>query len=124
MLLSVAGRKKAPNPGQGRAPERPFYSDHLLSALQSALACLADVDVRYEIERDYLEEWSGPDEVKQRLIAMLEAGRRRDREPIVQRLTWLEEQIGKPRPAPRPESMRHEGEVGSNKNELGRRSAA
>jgi len=124
MLLSVAGRKRALNPGEGRAPEPPFYSDHLLSALQSALARLADVDVRYEIERDYLEEWSGPDEVKQRLIAMLEAGRRRDREPIVQQLTWLEEQIRKPRPEHRPESMRHEGEVSSNKNELGHRSAA
>jgi len=51
---------------------------------------VADVDVRYEIERDYLEEWSGPEEVRQRLIAALEAGWRRDREPIIQRLTRLE----------------------------------
>ena len=73
--------------------EVPFYSDHLLPAFQSALASLADLDVRYEIERDYLEEWSGSDDVKRRLRAVLDASWRRDREPVVQRLTRLEEQI-------------------------------
>ena len=71
--------------------EVPFYSDRLLPALQSTLASLADLDVRYEIERDYLEEWPGPDEVKRRLMAALEAGWRREREPIVQRLAQLQE---------------------------------
>ena len=71
--------------------EVPFYPDHLLLALQSTLACLADLDLRYEIERDYLEEWPGPDEVKRRLRAALEAGWRREREPIVQRLARLQE---------------------------------
>jgi hypothetical protein len=103
--------------------EVPFYSDHLLSALQSTLASLADVDVRYEIERDYLEEWRGPDEVKRRLMAALEAGWRRGREPIVGRLTRLQNQMRAPVPAYRPESVRHEGGVGSNENGAARRSA-
>src|SRR3954452_25522224 len=46
-----------------------FYPDHLLPALQSTLAVLADLDIRHEIDRDYLEEWSGPDEVRRHLRA-------------------------------------------------------
>ena len=79
--------------------EVSFYPDGVLPTLQSMFACLADLDVRYEIERDYLEEWPGPDEVKRRLRAALEAGWRREREPIVRRLTRLEEQIRAPRGA-------------------------
>ena len=82
-------------------PETPFYPDELLPAMQSTLAALADLDLRFEIERDYLEEWSGPDEVKRRLTAAFEAGWQRDREPIVQRLTRLQEQIRAPRTAHR-----------------------
>jgi hypothetical protein len=84
--------------GDDRAEVR-FYSDHLLPVLQSTLASLADLDIRYEIERDYLEQWSGPGEAKRRLVAALEAGWRRDRAPIVQRLIWLEKQIRAPRRA-------------------------
>ena len=75
------------------APEDAFYSDSLLPALQSTLASLADLDIRHEIERDYLEERSGPDEVKRRLIDGLEAGWQRHRKQIVQRLTRLQAQI-------------------------------
>ena len=71
--------------------EVPFYPDGVLPTLQSTLAYLADLDVRYEIERDYLEEWPGPDEVKRRLRAALEAGWRREREPIVRRLARIQE---------------------------------
>jgi hypothetical protein len=70
-------------------PDNPFYPDHRLHALQSTLATLADLDTRYEIERDYLEGWIGPAEVKQHLLAKLEAGWRGDREPILGRLTRL-----------------------------------
>jgi hypothetical protein len=76
--------------GDDRAEVR-FYADHLLPVLQSTLASLADLDIRYETERDYLEEWSGPDGAKRRLMTALEAGWRRDREPIVQRLARLQE---------------------------------
>ena len=70
-----------------------FYPDQLLPSMQSALAMLADLDTRYEVERDYLEEWIGPDAVKGQLMAALEAGWQRDREPIVGRLTRLQNAV-------------------------------
>ena len=125
MLLHIAAREcKGPSAEMTSAPEPPFYADNLLPALQSTLASLADVDVRYEIERDYLEEWSGPEDVRQRLIAALESGWRRDREPIVQRLTRLEEQIRAPRPAYRPESATHKDRACSEPGGAPRRFAA
>ena len=65
------------------APEIPLYPDDLLPVLQSTLAALADLDIRHEIEQDYLEGWSGPDEVKRHLVAELEADWPRAREPLV-----------------------------------------
>jgi len=118
MLFSFASQA----PRQDRT-ETSFYADHLLPALQSTLAALADLDTRYEIERDYLEEWSGPDEVKERLMAALEAGWQCNREPIVGRLTRLQNQMRAPDSAHGPESVRHEGGVGSNENGAARRSA-
>jgi hypothetical protein len=44
--------------------EVPVYPDNRLPQLQQTLATLADLQIRYEIERDYLEDWSGPAEVK------------------------------------------------------------
>ena len=73
-------------PARGDASEIPFYPDELLRRLQCTLATLADIEVRYEIERDYLESWSGPRDVKERLLAKLEQCRRADRERVVSRL--------------------------------------
>ena len=70
--------------------EAPFYPDHLLPALQSTLAVLADIDIRHEIDRDYLEEWSGPEEVRQHLVAELEAAWQRAREPLVLQVAELQ----------------------------------
>ena len=125
MLFGFAALERRTSHAQtADPPEAPFYADDLLPALQSTLASLADVDVRHEIERDYLEEWSGPDEVKQRLMGAFEARWQRDREPIVQRLTQLEEQIRAPRKAHRPESVGHKGRACSGRNRIERRSAA
>ena len=110
-------------PRQDRT-ETSFYADHLLPALQSTLAALADLDTRYKIERDYLEEWSGPDEAASHSEAALNASWQRGREPIVQRLTRLEEQIKAPRPAHRSESMRHKARISSGQDGVARRSAA
>src|SRR5215217_6236063 len=110
MLFGFAALERTtPHAQMTDTPEAPFYADDLLPALQSTLASLTDLDIRHEIERDYLEEWSGPDEVKQRLMAALEVRWQHDREPIIQRLTQLEEQIRAPRKAHRPESVRHQG---------------
>ena len=51
--------------------EAPVYPDDLLPQLQQTLAILADLQVRYEIERDCLEDWPGPAEIKDRLVAEL-----------------------------------------------------
>ena len=125
MLFGFAALERTtPHARTADTPEAPFYSDDLLPALQSTLASLADLDIRHEIERDYLEEWSGPDEVKQRLMAALEARWQHDREPIVQRLTQLDEEIRAPRKAHRPESVRHKGRAWSGRNRVEPRSAA
>jgi hypothetical protein len=58
----------------------PFYSDDLLPELQSTLAALADLEVHFEIARDSLEEWFGPEEDKQRRCAELEQAHRHARE--------------------------------------------
>ena len=125
MLFGFAALERTPPHAQtADTPEAPFYSDDLLPVLQSTLASLADLDIRHEIERDYLEGWSGPDEVKQRLMAALEARWQRDREPIVQRLTQLDEEIRAPRKAHGPESIRHKGRACSGRTRVERRSAA
>src|ERR1044072_5204983 len=66
-------------PARGDAAEIPFYPDGLLPRLQCARATLADIEVRYEIERDYLESWSGPQEVRDHLLATLEQCHRANR---------------------------------------------
>ena len=59
----------------------PFYPPDLLADLQRTLAALADIEVLYEIERDYLEGWSGPAEFRNHLLAELQQchGANRDR---------------------------------------------
>jgi hypothetical protein len=70
----------------------PTYPDDLLPELQSTLSALADLEVRYEIAQDSLEEWSGSDEDKQRLRAELAQVHRQAREPYLQHLALLQEQ--------------------------------
>jgi hypothetical protein len=55
---------------EGRAGIR-VYPDDLLPQLQQMLATLANLETRYEIERDYLEDWSGPAEIRDCLLAEL-----------------------------------------------------
>ena len=74
-------------------PPVPTYPEDLLPELQRVLAALADVDLRYETERDHLEDWSGPEEVKQRLLAELEQKHRATREPYGMWVAELERQL-------------------------------
>ena len=73
---------------EGRAGT-PFDPDDLLPQLQQTLATLANLQLRYEIERDYLEDWSGPAEVKDRLVAELDQCHRANRERFVSCLEEL-----------------------------------
>jgi len=78
---------------QDRA-EVPGYPDDLLPQLQQTLATLADLQIRYEIERDYLEDWSGPAEIKERLVAELEQCHRANRERLASCLDDLRQGQG------------------------------
>jgi hypothetical protein len=74
-------------------PPVPTYPEDLLPELQRVLAALADLDLRYEVERDHLEDWSGPEVVKQQLVAELEQSHTDEREPYAVRLAELKQQI-------------------------------
>lgn len=74
-------------------PPVPTYPEDLLPELQRVLAALADLDARYETEREHLEEWSGPEEVKQRLLAELEQKHRATRGPYAMHVAELERQL-------------------------------
>ena len=66
------------------------YPDDLLPELQIMLAALADLEVRYEKDREQLTAWEGPKAAKGRFVAQLEECHQRDREPYVQRLSDLQ----------------------------------
>ena len=70
--------------------EDPWYSDDLTSELQTTLAALADVEVQYEMDRERLEAWDGPDAIKKKFAAQLEERHQRDRKPYVERLADLQ----------------------------------
>ena len=70
-----------------------FYCDDLLPNLQHTLAALADIETRYEIERDHLARWAGSGEVKDRLLAELEQCYRANRERLASRLRIASGQV-------------------------------
>ena len=72
---------------------RAVHPEELLSEIQSALAALADVDTHYRIEREHLERWLGPDEARDALLSDLHRQHRRERGPLIRRLTELQEQM-------------------------------
>jgi len=79
--------------------EAPVYPDDLLPQLQQTLATLADLQVRYEIERDYLEDWSGPAEVRDRLVAELNECHTANRQRLVSCLAELQREAKRSVPA-------------------------
>ena len=58
----------------------------LASEMAGAIAALADIDARYERDREGILRWVGPEASKQRLLERLAASRMRDREELV---SWL-----------------------------------
>src|SRR5215211_2498778 len=68
----------------------PFDPDDLLPQLQQTLATLANLQLRYEIERDYLEDWSGPADVKDRLVVELNQCHAANRGGLVSCLAQLQ----------------------------------
>jgi hypothetical protein len=66
------------------------YPADFLPQLQQALGTLANLQIRYEIERDYLEDWSGPAEVKDRLLVELNQCHAANRGGLVSCLAQLQ----------------------------------
>jgi hypothetical protein len=73
----------------------PSPSDRgaLTAEMQRVLAVLADVEACYESDRECLKGWSGPEAIKMRLVEHLDAHHAQEREPLVQRLADLHQQI-------------------------------
>ena len=97
MVAAVPKRGRAPMPHSSAAQESfaPLtqavtYPDDLLPELQIMLAALADLEVRYEKDREQLTAWQGPKAAKGRFAAQLEDRHQREREPYVQRLSDLQ----------------------------------
>jgi hypothetical protein len=70
----------------------PVHSDNLEPAIQDTLSALANVEARYQHEREQLERRSRPDGMKARWQQELEERHRREREPLVQHLAELHQQ--------------------------------
>ncbi len=61
--------------------------------IQRVLAVLFDVEACYESDRECLKGWSGPEAIRMRFIEQLDARHARAREPLVQHLADLHQQI-------------------------------
>jgi hypothetical protein len=71
----------------------PSNRGALTAEIQRVLAALSEVEARYESDRECLKGWSGPDAIRVRLVEHLDAHHAQEREPLVQRLADLHQQI-------------------------------
>ena|SRR5690242_21144930 len=72
---SLAARPREDHPARRADPlAPPFYPIGLLPTMQGLLAAVADVETRYEIEREQIEQGPGSEQDKQRRLAELRAG--------------------------------------------------
>jgi hypothetical protein len=65
----------------------------LTAEIQRVLAVLSEVEACYESDRECLKGWSGPEAIRVRLVEHLDAHHAQKREPLVQRLADLHQQI-------------------------------
>ncbi len=79
----------------------------LTAEIQRVLAVLSEVEARYESDRECLKDWSGPDAIRVRFVEQLEAHHAQEREPLVQRLAELHQQITSAAMFQSPRSARH-----------------
>ena len=69
------------------------YPDDLLSDIQATLAALADIEVQYRVHQEQLQAWTGPEAIKERFAAQIEARYQRERGLYDQRLAALRHQM-------------------------------
>src|SRR3954469_3040301 len=82
--------------GPAALPRTPLVStdpDHLVVAVQTTLAALLGLEIRREIELDCLEDWPGPGEVKQSLLAERERKYRQARAVRLEQFVRLQERV-------------------------------
>ena len=65
----------------------------LTAEIQRVLTALSEVEACYESDRECLRGWSGPEAIRARFVEQLEARHTEAREPLVQRLADLHQQI-------------------------------
>ena len=65
----------------------------LTAEIQRALAALSEVEACYESDRECLKGWSGSEAIRARFVEQLEARHAKARQPLVQRLADLHQQI-------------------------------
>jgi hypothetical protein len=65
----------------------------LTAEIQRVLGALSEVEACYESDRECLKGWSGPEAIRARFVEQLEARHAKAREPLVQRLADLHQQI-------------------------------
>ena len=71
---SLAARPREDHPARPADPlAPPFYPADLLPTMQGLLAAVADLETRYEIEREQIEQGSGSDEEKECRLTELRA---------------------------------------------------
>ena len=80
-------------PRAERALDPYELADDLMPAVQSALAALADVETRYEIECERLDDWRGPKAAKERLAAALRERYCAERRTLVEQLEILQRML-------------------------------
>jgi hypothetical protein len=81
MPFSFAARPREDHSARpSGAPEPRFYSTDLLPTMQGLLAAVADLETRFEIEREQIGQGSGSEEAKQRELAELAAAYRHRRD--------------------------------------------
>lgn len=78
---------------EAQAADLYAKGEALLPEVQNALAALADVEARYEIERERLARWSGPRPVKDRLGALLAERYRAERAQCAELLDELQRRL-------------------------------
>jgi hypothetical protein len=89
-VMSRASAARHAAPDHDRAS---VYPEDLQPALQHALALLADIDFRFEQERQKLAHWTGPESVKEHLADEIDREHQRAREPYVRMLSELHRRI-------------------------------
>jgi hypothetical protein len=69
------------------------YPDDLLCNIQATLTALADIEVRYRVDQEQLQAWTGPEAIKERFAAQIEERYQREREPYDQLLAALHQRM-------------------------------